>query len=250
MLLELQQDFRRHLLREQAVSLSNAVLADGLSAQARLQVYRNHVTLSLREALRTTFPVTQRLVGEEFFAGMARQFIAAHPPLSPCLSEFGGAFPDFIAAFPPAAMLPYLPDVARLEWALNEAWHSGIEPALEAASLAVTDPEAAAASTLELQPSLRLLTSAWPVEMIWRANQSGQDGSGIDLAAGGCDLLIWREGDDAVFRSVAPEAAAMVRGLQADGVLHSAFALAGAAEALGLLLANGLIVGRRAVAPA
>jgi hypothetical protein len=250
MLLELQRDFRRHLLGGRAPSLAAAVLADGLSAQARLQVYRNHVTLSLCEALRTTFPITQRLVGDEFFAGIAGQFIAAHPPLSPCLAEFGDEFPNFIAVFPPAAALPYLPDVARLEWALNEAWHSSVEPALDAAAVAAIDPADLAGSSLVLQPSLRLLTSVWPVEAIWRANQPGQDGSGIDLAAGGCELLVWREGDDAVFRSIAPEAAAFVRLLLAGEVLHAAFALAGAAEALGLLLASRLIVGRRATVPA
>jgi hypothetical protein len=250
MLLELQQDFRRHLLGGPAPALFPAILADGLSAEARLQIYRNHVTLSLREALRTTFPVTQRLVGDAFFAGMARQFIAAHPPLSPCLSEFGGALPDFIATFPPAAGLPYLPDVARLEWALNEAWHSGVEPALDAAALAAIDPADLAGASLVLQPSLRLLTSTWPVEAIWRANQPGQDGSGIDLAAGGCELFVWREEDDAVFRSIAPEVAVFVRCLQAGGVFHAAFELAGAAEALGLLLASRLIVGRRAAVSA
>jgi hypothetical protein len=253
MLLELQQEFRRHLLGEQTRSLSAAVLADGMSSEARLQIYRNHVRLSLREALRTTFPVVQRLVGEEFFAGLARQFVAAHPPSSPCLSEFGDRFPDFIAAFPAAAALPYLADVARLEWALNVAWHSGMEPALEAAALAALDPEALAGSTLQLQPSLRLLSSAWPVAAIWRANQTGKDGSGVDLSAGGGDLLVWRqrgdEVDDAVFQPIAPEAAAFIRTLLAGGDLPAALALAGTAEALGLLLANRLIVGHRAAVP-
>jgi hypothetical protein len=235
---ELQRDFAQHLL--EGAALPAGVLPDGLTLQARLSVYRNHVALSLRQALRTTFPVLHRLVGEEFFAALAKSFVAAHPPSSPCLAEFGAALPDFLANFPPATTLPYLPDVARLEWALNEAWHSALQPSLAAAALAEIEPERMAAGALALQPSLRVLSSPFPIDAIWRANQADGDGV-VDLAKGACHLLVWREGDDAVFRAVPASSAAFAARVAAGQALQAAFEDEGAGEGLSLLLSNGLV---------
>src|SRR5690606_30106135 len=109
-------------------------------------------------------------------------FIAAHPPQSPCLFEYGASLGDFIAGFAPASSLPYLADVARLEWAMNAAYHARTEPPIDPALLASGDAAILARSTLLLQPSLHLVTSPYPVDAIWRANQAGHDGAGVDLA--------------------------------------------------------------------
>jgi hypothetical protein len=81
----------------------------------RFAVYRNNVMVSLIDALADSFPVTQALVGEEFFRAMAGVFARAHPPRSPVMAHYGDGFAGFIEDFQPAASLPYLADVARLE---------------------------------------------------------------------------------------------------------------------------------------
>lgn len=250
MLLDLQHDFRCLLLGEHPPALAAAIMGDGLQPEARLRVYRNHVVLSLREALRATFPVVCRLVGEDFFAGLTRAFIAAHPPQSPCLFEYGAALGDFIAGFAPASSLPYLADVARLEWAMNAAYHAMIEPPIDPALLASADPDSLARSTLLLQPSLHLVTSSYPVDAIWRANQGDRDGAGVDLGAGGCRLLVWRQGDDAVFQPLDATVATFVGAALAGQTLASGLEQAAdrAADfdpgaALAQLLSGGLIIG-------
>ncbi len=90
----------------------------------RFAVYRNNVVAGLVKALGTRFPALSRIVGEEFFNAMARVFVIAHPPRSPLLMTYGDDFPDFIADFEPAAELPYLADVARLEAARTRAYHA------------------------------------------------------------------------------------------------------------------------------
>ena len=67
------------------------------------------------------FPVVCRLVDHPFFAYAAHEFLRDHPPRSRCLAEYGGGFPDFLAAFEPCSSLPYLADVARFEWAIKLA---------------------------------------------------------------------------------------------------------------------------------
>lgn len=89
-----------------------------------LAVQRNNVMISLVDALAHTFPVTLQLVGEEFFRAMAQVFVLAHPPRTRVLAHHGQALPSFIAQFPPAAGLPYLADVAQLEWQRLQALHA------------------------------------------------------------------------------------------------------------------------------
>src|SRR5215475_8850242 len=54
-----------------------------LPSQKRFAVYRNNVVVGLIEALRTSFPATCRIVGEEFFWAMAREYVVLEPPSSP-----------------------------------------------------------------------------------------------------------------------------------------------------------------------
>jgi len=118
---ELQRAFAAAILTEEATPLAGIVKANGIAAERRIQVYRNNSLITLGEALKATFPVVCRLVDERFFDYAARSFIRAHPPRQPRLAEYGDGFADFIGGFAPAQSLPYLADVARLEWAINVA---------------------------------------------------------------------------------------------------------------------------------
>lgn len=161
-----------------------AGLPEGVTARApeeaglRFAVYRNNVLHSLSEALGARFPVIARLVGAEFFSAMAREFITRHPPENPMLFEWGGAFPAFLAGFPPVAGLPYLPDVARLELARGRAYHAADATPLPPAALA----EAAGRAdriALGLHPSVALIASEHAIHAIWAANQPGAESGAI-----------------------------------------------------------------------
>ncbi|MCP2936872.1 DNA-binding domain-containing protein, partial [Salmonella enterica subsp. enterica serovar Typhimurium] len=65
-----------------------------------------------------------RIVGAEFFRAMARVYVRVQPPRSPIMLDYGAGLPDFIRSFEPAAVLPYLEDVARIERAWTEAYHA------------------------------------------------------------------------------------------------------------------------------
>lgn len=145
--------------------------ARGTADPLRFAVYRNNVHVSLTTALAQRFPVTQRLVGSDFFTGMARVYAATHKPSSPLIMQYGEGFPAFIAAFPPAASVPYLADVARIEVAWSEAYHAADGPPLDVARLAAIAPERIADLVLALHPSARLVRSDFPVGSIWSAHQ-------------------------------------------------------------------------------
>ncbi len=139
------------------------------AAGGRFTIYqRNHVA-GLTAALAKTFPVIQRLVGEAFFAAMAARFIFQSPPRVPMLADYGADLADFIAAFEPAESLPFLADVARLEFARVRAWHAAdhAPPPLDGAdAVAALLPQ-----RIALHPSATLIQSDHPVMAIWAANQ-------------------------------------------------------------------------------
>lgn len=164
----------------------------GADRKERFAVYRNNVAVGLIEALRSSFPVVDRLVGAAFFTAMARTHALAHPPRSPVLLDYGGAFSDFVADFEPARALPYLGDVARLEWAWLEAYH-----AAEAVPLAIEDIQGVPAEeaqhlSLALHPSVRALAFAHPALTIWRAHQGQDDPAELDIEDGPEHMLVAR----------------------------------------------------------
>lgn len=162
---------------------------DKEEAKRRFAVYRNNVAHSLGEALARRFPVIQRLVGRDFFAALAKEFIAVHPPRSPVLQEWGGDMPGFLEGFPPVASLPYLRDVARLEWARGLAYHAADASPVEAHSLIERE-------YLRLHPSVQVLRLDFPAVSIWQANQPGQNGR--VTATSPETALVWRRNDFSV----------------------------------------------------
>jgi hypothetical protein len=115
---------------------------NGSDPAQRFAIYRNNVVVGLVDALADTYPVTQELVGEAFFRAMVREFVRAAPPRSPVLALYGQGFAEFIESFPPAAGLPYLAEVARLEMLRVRAWHAAdaVPVTHKALATALADP--------------------------------------------------------------------------------------------------------------
>jgi hypothetical protein len=250
MLRELQAEFREALLGGHHESAAAAVLDDGLVAGARLAIYRHHVLATLTDVLKATYPVVCRLVDERFFGYAGDRYIRDHPPASPCLFEFGETFADFLATFPPCRDLVYLPDVARLEWAMNVAAHANDVMPLDRRALQGLDPAVTPWLTFTFDPSLTLLESPWPIDRIWRANQPDAADASVDLAAGGIRLEVRRIGDEVVFRPLEAATWSFRRALSQKRTLEQAAAAALAleanfdlAEALRALVDDGLLSG-------
>ncbi|MGH8789628.1 MAG: HvfC/BufC family peptide modification chaperone [Cupriavidus necator] len=193
-LLELQRAIGQGLLRGLDGDMSAFVDADDLAPQARLGIYRNTAIGTLVTALRLSYPAIHALVGSEFFEGAARLFMEDSPPASAWLDTYGATFPEFLAGLPQAASLTYLPDTARLEWAVNTALHAPDAKPLDLARLAQLDEAERGDVCFTPHPAVRLLQSDFPIDAIWRAVLSHDDGAmgAIDLNTGPVWLLIRR----------------------------------------------------------
>lgn len=157
----------------------------------RFNIYRNNLRITLRNALRTTFPAIEKLVGEEYFSALALAFVELHPPRSAIMSDYGDCFADFLAGLDPLSNYPYLPDVARIEFARVQAYH-----AADAGRFGLRD-EASIIRALEtpvkLHPSVTRLFSEQPALSIWRSQMDLDD---VEPESWGAETaLVWRQDD-------------------------------------------------------
>jgi hypothetical protein len=190
---------------------------DRIGAAQRLQVYRHNLFENATAALQAVYPVVTQLVGKAYFRQLARSFIRAQPSRSGNLQDFGQGLPLFIATVDGLSELPYLADVARLEWAWHVAYHAAVQPGLAIDALAAVPVADQPGLRLRWQPGVSVLRSAHPVLAIWSAHQPGADDATVSLDDGGIDLLVAPQALDVEFRRLAPGEAAWLLAL-ADGL--------------------------------
>lgn len=180
-LAELQAGFAR-ALRDPAVTPPAEVRGAGPSRSTRrFDVHRNNMVAGLVDALRSTFPAVHRLVGEAYFAAAARAYVDEHPPHSPVLLLYGEALGDFLDALPSASGVPYLGDVARLEWARVNALHAADAAPASIDALAGVDQARLASAVLTPHPSLSVIRSRWPIVSLWRACLGSDHDHDVDM---------------------------------------------------------------------
>ena len=196
---------------------------NGSDPEVRFAVYRNNVTVSLIDALADTFPVVQALVGEEFFRAMAQVFMQANPPRSRLMAFYGHDFADFVRAFPPAASVPYLADVARLEMARVLAYHAADADPFPAETLraALADPEQLLSLRLVLHPSVQVIASPFAVFSLWAAHQGALCISSVDPEQAQA-ALVFRNGLDVDTLELVANSTAFLSALQTGQTLLEA----------------------------
>lgn len=197
------------------------------SAATAIDVYRNNYRGNLHDTLAGAYPVTAQLVGEEFFRYLTRHFIAQYPSRSGNLHHYGAQMADFVASFEPAGTLPYLPDVAALEWACHRAYFAADAPMLDIAKLAQIPPEHYSDLILRTHPGCHLLRSRYPVVAIWHAHQPGAaDDFQIDLDSGANIALASRRDGMVIVSELSAADAGWLHAIQAGTPLGEATAAA------------------------
>ena len=167
----MQAAFAAALLDSSAGSVPGVVAAPDVGVAERMELYRGHLLATWRQALGAAYPVVRALVGAEFFAELARAYARAHPSTSGDLNRFGAQFSAFVATFRHTQSLPYLADVAALEWLVHRAHHAADAPALRRERIAALAPDALLAARFALHPACAWLVSASPVATLWLAHQ-------------------------------------------------------------------------------
>jgi hypothetical protein len=230
---ELQSAFAQALAgaapAEAALALSRGPAA---RAAVALDLYRGNVRENCAQALASAFPIVRKIVGADFFAAMARAAARAQPSESGDLHRYGARFAEFLQEFPPVADLPYLPDVARMEWLAHLAYFAADARRLDTAAIAALPQERVAALRPRLAPACALLASPWPLGRLWTVHQDHFDGAfEVDLDAGPDRVLVCRPRWRAEVCSLAQGEFVFLDAAQRGAMLGDALAAAAAADA-------------------
>jgi len=230
-LAEIQSRFYAAIMAEASNASAEAALLEVLEesdmrGRRRLAAYRRGIFGNLCNALVTSYPVLCRIVGLPFFREAARNYILAHPSPSGDLNDYGGHFAGFMADYPHARELPYLADVARLEWLVQATLHSAEACPADLSVLASAPPERYGDLLFELEPACARLDSPWPLADIWRVNQPDYaDDMHVDFSQA-CRILLRRERGTVTVQTLAAAEAAFLDALRSHASLADAAALA------------------------
>jgi hypothetical protein len=236
----------------EALGGDEAALADWVEPGrgAGLSVYRNTVAKGLADALAAAFPTVQRLVGEDWFAAAAVAFARERPPAEPSLLAYGGDFADWLETFEPAAALPYLPGVARLDRLWLQAHLAADAELLDAAAFAALDEQGLEATAVVLHPSVGFAWFADNIVSLWRANRPpASPPESFTLEACGEGVLIARPFGEVVVVALDPGAYAFVAACAAGRTLAvaaravQADPCADLAGIVGACIASGVFTG-------
>ncbi len=133
----------------------------------RMKIYQNNVYSSLLDILKNRYPISRKLVGDDFFTVLGQQYIANHPPESPVMLHYGESLPRFIEQHKDKHNIAYLSDIAVLESARHKAYYAKDNDHLQPADIARKPIEKLLESSINMVPSAVLIQSSFSIHTIW-----------------------------------------------------------------------------------
>ncbi|MFP8966391.1 putative DNA-binding domain-containing protein [Pokkaliibacter sp. CJK22405] len=218
------------IYRETLQALRDAILKEEAPRQANikpmpghgLEVYSNNRRVVLKSSLAAAYPVVKRIVGDEAFGLLCHHYLADVASISGNLHLFGVSLPDFIATTPLAEQLPYLIDVASLEWARHYCYYAPDSRDFDLSRLEAVDPEQLGLLVLRFAPAIRLIQSAYPIMSIWQFNQPEFSGAFTDLDQGAQAVAVTRPYGQVDMRTLSSDEAQVLAALQRGHTLSDA----------------------------
>ena len=220
---KLQQSFAADIWDDNLNRLNGLIMDSRLPAERLFQVYRNNFWIATEDALSEIYGVVKRLVGEQFFSLLVDRYLRRYPPRHGNMHRLGRELPVFLCDFKLTEGLPYLADVARLEWAFHQVFHAPDVQPFDLRTLADIAPDQMTRLRFTLSSSSRIIYSPFPVFEIWRVNQTDYSGDqSVDLDSGGESVLLTRPGLTVELQKLAPAEARFLRCLANGGNLGKA----------------------------
>jgi putative DNA-binding protein len=242
---EIQRAFAAAIRSGDCREAAPLIAAGAVAPEDAIGIYRNTFIAGATRALKLSYPAVERLTGTEFFDHVAAEFIAVSPPSSGCLDDYGAGFAEFLARCESVAGLSYLPDVARLEWAVDFALHAADAAVVTAENFSAAGTIAPERLVLVPHPSLSLLQTEFPADAIWRAALARDHDalSSLTLSGGPFFLLVERTGEGVDVTRIPQAAWMFLSALCAGRSFADAFAAAPSTD-LPPLLAKCVALGR------
>jgi hypothetical protein len=199
---ELQQRFQAQVLGQDDGILASIAGTAPLTPARRMAIYREAYGARLREALKASYVKLHLVLGDETFAALAADYLAAHPSTRRSIRWFGDKLAAHLQSMPPWSGQPILAELARFEWALTECFDAADAGTLTRADLAQVDPQRWGELHLAFHPAVRTLSLAWNAVDVWKALDADEPPPAPQRLAAETTWLVWRQKDQNRFRSI------------------------------------------------
>lgn len=185
--------------------------------ERRWHVYATGLVARAEEALANDFPAVAKVLGEGPLRSLTARYLRSCAPRSHDLGRLGDRLARFLESDQLTEALPFLPDLARLEWAVAEAFVAADTPALEWGDLTLLGPEGSADVALRLREGSAVVRSAWPIREIWACRHLAPADIDVPVSPRPSAVLVTRRGLDVLCRAM-DEAALGLLGAAAAGL--------------------------------
>ena len=182
------------------------------SMEDRWAIYRDAYVVRITEAIANDYAAIARILGPAAFGALCRRYLAAQPPNSHDIGRVGERFAAYVSGDALTEQLPFLPDLARFEWALAVAVVSDDITPLRWDRLAERGPVALSEAPLRLAPATRLIRSDWPLHDLLLAKDTPDGEIDIELVGRPESVLVWRKGLEVRWQVVDGAEAALIEG--------------------------------------
>lgn len=192
----------QHWIQSRAFSNENTAGSSGgsvrLSASGSqspedgLRVYQGGYGTRVYEALKEVYIAVEHVVGHDYFMNLSLEFAKAYPSTQFNLGQVGMCFDYFLKQHPVSGKLPFVSDLATLEWQINSAFHAFKADGLKPEDLQTVDPEQFGRLSFGFQQWVSVMASAWPVFEVWKARTTPVKEIDIQIADNPQNVLVYR----------------------------------------------------------
>lgn len=165
----LQSDFQSFLLEGDTRIQQRVTGTEKASVELRLAIYHDAYRLRLIEALGSNYPVLQAWIGHEEFEKLSLAYIKEYPSQHFSIRYFGDRLAQYLATNDIYRDKPFLSEMAKLEWALSQAFDAPDSSPIDITTVATVAPAAWPQMRFTFHASVQLLTLQWNVPPIWKA---------------------------------------------------------------------------------
>lgn len=187
--------------------------------EERWRIYRNGYLIRLADAIENDYAAIKRILGDGAFASLCGRYLAAFPPSSHDIGRSGAHLPEYLTSDALTQDLPFLPDLARFEWAMAEAVVAADAPACRRDTLVELAPELLLDLVILPRPGSTVIRSEWPIGDLWACRDKDDHEVSLQLIDRPSRALVFRDGLSVRWRSASEEEARFLESVSGGATL-------------------------------
>lgn len=189
------------------------------TTERRWRIYRDGYLIRLADAIENDYAAIKRILGDRAFASLCSRYVATFPPSSHDIGRSGAHLSEFLATDALTSDLPFLPDLARFEWAMAEAMVAPDSPDHRRDTLVDLAPEVLLDLVILPRPGSAVIRSQWPLGDLWACRDKEDHEISLDVIDRPSRLLVFRQGLSVQWRNASKEEARFVESVSGGATL-------------------------------